>query len=183
MYYDKAELDDFTIYITASTKADTINSDIINPETIEYIGYYSTIPQLNYSVNSRSINLSWDTPVVYGLIGVQLQVAKAYKIIDNKYYPIINNDDLVWYAPALGLNPYASYDNYKKGEIGDNLVVSGNSISFSVPLFGQVDNQTVHTLYAYRIAGKTVAHSSKYSDPFLLRHAQPLHLILLRRGI
>ena len=89
------------------------------------------------------------------------------------YAPITNPAELVWYAPALGANPYESIENYKTGAKDGFLPVEGTNIAFTVPLYGQPDG-SVATMYAFRARafskrGSNVIGVSEWCAPFFVQ--------------
>lgn len=160
----KSAVQALSIYAKEKSVAGYTNSASVTPNVTDYKGYTPVVPTLTATSSGRSINLRWSAQDIYGDDGVYLQVAKAYKLVDGEYTPIVNESELVWYAPALGLNPYESEDNYKQGEVGGKLQVKSNlSVSFSVPLYGQTNSESINTLYAYRIQAKSTLETSQWS--------------------
>ena len=138
-----------TVYVTARTAADNAQgSDLV--DTTNYKGWLPATPTLTSTTNGRLAILSWLSQNIWGTQGCEVQVAKAYKIVSGAYTPIVDDSELVWYAPSMGANPYASLDNYKTGSEGGYLSVKGTDVSFALPLYGQPDG-CVPTAYAYRI--------------------------------
>ena len=154
-----------SIKVREKSEAGYTDSAVVHPDVSEYKGYTPVTPTLYITSSSRSITLRWNEQTeLYGNQGVLIQVAKAYKIVNDEYTPIVDPAELVWYAPALGLNPYESLDNYKQGNAGEKLnVATGSVVSFSVPLYGQ-PNGSINTLYAYRIKAKTTIDESAWTS-------------------
>lgn len=161
---DTDVVEDKEFKIVAKSIASTGNSLIINPDVTNYLGYTPSLPEVFNSATSRNVTLKWAEQNIYGWNGVDIQVAKGYKIVNNEYVLIEDESELEWYAPALGLNPYSSYDNYKKGEIGGYLNVKGTSISFSLPLYGQADESSVKTMYVYRLRAKSITKQTQWTN-------------------
>lgn len=164
VYPLKATLSAIKFKVVAISDGCTTNSDEEYVNIDNYLGYELTKPELFINSNSRSINLKWNKQNVYSWIGADIQVSKAYKIINGVYTPIVDDSELVWYAPALMLNPYASEENYKIGNEGGMLEVKDQNVSFSVPLYGQSTQSPINTDYAYRIRVKDIAGNSAWSD-------------------
>ena len=167
-YLSASQVQALSITVTLTTVADSVTTVPVFADVTGYKGYTPAIPELIATSQGRSITLRWNEQDIYGYIGSVIQVAKAYKKVDGKYTPITDPDDLVWYEPALGLNPYESLDNYKTGEPGRSLTVKGSTVTFTVPLFGQDQDGAISTLYAYRCAGKSVAEQSDWTEPFFV---------------
>ena len=167
-YPSVEEVASMKIRVIAKTDAGSVQSEQVSPDITDFKGWIPSVPVCYVSSSSRSVNIKWESQDVYGLTGCNIQVAKAYEIKDGKYTPVTDSSKLVWYAPALGLNPYESEENYKKGDENGKLEIKGNSISFSVPLFGQSSNESVNTLYAYRLQAKTVKTVSAWTTPYFV---------------
>lgn len=167
-YPSVEEVASMKIHVIAKTDAGSVQSEQVSPDITDFKGWVPSVPVCYVSSSSRSVNIKWESQDIYGLTGCNIQVAKAYELKGGKYTPITDSSKLVWYAPALGLNPYESEDNYKKGDENEKLEVKGNSISFSVPLFGQSSNESVNTLYAYRFQAKTVKTVSAWTTPYFV---------------
>ena len=162
------EVSSMKIRVIAKTDAGSVASEQVSPDITDFKGWIPSVPVCYVSSSSRSVNIKWESQDVYGLTGCNIQVAKAYEIKNGKYTPVTDSSKLVWYAPALGLNPYESEEHYKKGDEDGKLEVKGNSISFSVPLFGQSNDESVNTLYAYRFQAKTVKTVSAWTTPYFV---------------
>ena len=167
-YLSASQVQALSITVTVTTEADSVTTVPVFADVTDYKGYTPAIPDLIATSQGRSITLRWNEQDIYGYIGSVIQVAKSYKVVDGKYIPITDPDELVWYEPALGLNPYESLDNYKTGEPGGSLTVKGSTVTFTVPLFGQDQDGAISTLYAYRCAGKSVAEQSDWTEPFFV---------------
>lgn len=167
-YLSVSQVQALSITVTVTTEADSVTTVPVFADVTGYKGYTPAIPELIATSQGRSITLRWNEQDIYGYIGSVIQVAKAYKKVDGKYTPITDPDELVWYEPALGLNPYESIDNYKTGEPGGSLTVQGTTVTFTVPLYGQDQDGAISTLYAYRCAGKSVAEQSAWTEPFFV---------------
>ena len=167
-YPSVEEVASMKIHVIAKTDAGSVQSEQVSPDITDFKGWVPSVPVCYVSSSSRSVNIKWESQDVYGLTGCNIQVAKAYEIKDGKYTPVTDSSKLVWYAPALGLNPYESEEHYKKGDEDGKLEVKGNSISFSVPLFGQSNDESVNTLYAYRLQAKTIKTVSSWTTPYFV---------------
>lgn len=167
-YLSASQIQALSITVIVTTEADSITTVPVFADVTDYKGYTPAIPELIATSQGRSITLRWNEQDIYGYIGSVIQVAKAYKVVDGKYTPITDPDELVWYEPALGLNPYENLDNYKTGEPGGSLAVQGSTVTFTVPLYGQDQDGAISTLYAYRCAGKSVAEQSDWTEPFFV---------------
>ena len=163
-YPSAAQVSALVINAQASNGVYTVNTSNAVIDTTGYKGYTPTVPTVTYSNSGRVIVLKWDSQDIYGFKGAKIQVAKGYKLVNDVYTVITDPTELVWYAPALGQNPYSSYDAYKTGESGGYLTVDGNTISFTLPLYGQADEQSVETMYVYRVAARSVSETSAYSS-------------------
>ncbi|MCM1218952.1 MAG: hypothetical protein NC548_31100 [Lachnospiraceae bacterium] len=160
---EKADIERIVLQVRIDGEEDSVTSDAAEIDTEGYLTYVPSVPTVYPSASGRNANLSWDTQGgVYGFLGCEIQIAKAYRTAGGKCEPITDDAELEWFAPALGLNPYASLDNYKKGEAGGRLEVRGTSVSFSLPLFGQDADGAEDTQYAFRLRGKSAA--GKVSD-------------------
>ena len=168
-----AEAKAMKIHVVAKTEADSVQSAAVNPDVRDFKGWIPSVPRLYATSGSRVIPISWDTQDVYDFCGCMIQVAKAYQVANGAYAPLTNPAALEWYEPALGLNPYESAENYKRGEKDGSLSIEGTSITFTVPLYGQPDG-SLPTMYAYRArafsrkSGKVIA-ASAWSEPFFVQ--------------
>lgn len=167
-YLSASQVQGLSITVTVTTEADSVTTVPVFADVTGYKGYTPAVPELIATSQGRSITLRWNQQDIYGYIGSVIQVAKAYKVVDGKYTTITDPDELVWYEPALGLNPYESLNNYKTGEPGGSLTVQGSTVTFTVPLYGQDQDGAISTLYAYRCAGKSVAEQSAWTAPFFV---------------
>ena len=167
-YPSVEEVASMKIHVIAKTDAGSVQSEQVSPDITDFKGWVPSVPVCYVSSSSRSVNIKWESQDVYGLTGCNIQVAKAYELKGGKYTPVTDPSKLVWYAPALGLNPYESEENYKKGGENEKLEIKGNSISFSVPLFGQSGNESVNTLYAYRFQARTIKTVSDWTTPYFV---------------
>lgn len=134
-----AEAKAMKIHVVAKTEADSVQSAAVNPDVRDFKGWIPSVPRLYATSGSRVIPISWDTQDVYDFCGCMIQVAKAYQVANGAYAQLTNPAALEWYEPALGLNPYESAENYKRGEKDGSLSIEGTSITFTVPLYGQPD--------------------------------------------
>lgn len=163
-YPEAQDIDGWNVTLKITTEAHSIEIPV-TVDTSAYLGYTpQDVPEAQVSANGRLINVSWarDTKV-YGYLGGQLQVAKAYKIVDGQYTPIVDESELIWMKPALGQNPYVSEENYQDGE--GALTIDREQVSLMVPLHGQSVAPEPETMYAYRIATRTVKTSSPWTEP------------------
>ena len=163
-YPEAQDIDAWDVKLKVSTEAHSIEIPV-TVDTSSYLGYTpQDVPEAQVSANGRLINVSWarDTKV-YGYLGGQVQVAKAYKVVDGQYTPIVDESELIWMKPALGQNPYVSEENYQDGE--GALTIDREQVSLMVPLHGQSVAPEPETMYAYRIATRTVKTSSPWTEP------------------
>lgn len=163
-YPEVQDIDAWDVKLKVKTEAHSIEIPV-TVDTSSYLGYTpQDVPEAQVSANGRLISVSWarDTKV-YGYLGGQVQVAKAYKVVDGQYTPIVDESELVWMKPALGQNPYVSEENYQDGE--GILAVDREQVSLMVPLYGQSVAPEPETMYAYRIATRTVKTSSPWTEP------------------
>lgn len=155
---EKEDIAGISLKVRIEGDADTAESDDAETDVSGYLTYVPSVPTSYASASGRNANLSWDSQDgVYGFTGCDIQIAKAYKAADGKMIPVTDADGLEWYAPALGLNPYESLENYRRGDEGGYLEVRGNSVSFSLPLFGQDGGGASDTPYAFRLRGRSAA--------------------------
>lgn len=155
---EKDDIAGIELKVLIEGDADAAESDAAETDTSGYLTYIPSVPTAYTSASGRNANLSWDSQDgVYGFSGCDVQIAKAYNAADGKMIPITDEDGLEWYAPALGLNPYESLDNYRRGDAGGYLEVKGNSVSFTLPLFGQDGGGAEDTPYAFRLRGRSAA--------------------------
>lgn len=163
-YPEAQDIDGWNVTLKITTEAHSIEVPV-TVDTSSYLGYTpQDVPEAQVSANGRLINVSWERDTrVYGYLGGQVQVAKAYKVVDGQYTPIVDESELVWMKPALGQNPYVSEENYQDGE--GTLRVDREQISLMVPLYGQSVAPEPETMYAYRIATRTVKTSSPWTEP------------------
>lgn len=169
-YPTKAEITAHKISLSVSTDADSVEIADIFTDTSVFKGWIPEIPEIKLSVSGRTVPVSWNiqSDNVYDFLGCELQVAKGYKVTDGKYAVITDESELEWFAPALGLNPYESLENYKKGDKDGYLSVKGSSVAFSVPLFGQENDGAKNTMYVYRARAFTKGGKSEWSDAYFV---------------
>lgn len=163
-YPEAQDIDAWDVKLKVSTEAHSIEIPV-TVDTSSYLGYTpQDVPEAQVSANGRLINVSWtrDTKV-YGYLGGEVQVAKAYKVVDGQYTPIVDESELIWMKPALGQNPYVSEENYQDGE--GALTIDREQVSLMVPLHGQSVAPEPETMYAYRVATRTVKTSSPWTEP------------------
>ena len=155
---EREDIEKTTLQVRIEGDADSATSEPAETDLSGYLTWIPQVPKAYPSASGRSASLSWDAQDgVYGFTGCEIQIAKGYTVSDGKMSPVTDAAELEWYAPALGLNPYESVENYKRGEPGGRLEVSGGSVSFALPLFGQDADRASDTPYAFRLRGKTSA--------------------------
>ena len=177
-YPEKADIGKISLCVRIDGDEDSATSDAAEIDTEGYLTYVPSTPTVYPSASGRNASLSWNAQDgVYGFLGCEIQIAKAYKTAGVKCEPITDEAELEWFAPALGLNPYESLENYKKGEAGGRLEVRGTAVSFSLPLFGQDADGAEDTPYAFRLRGKSGAGKvSEWTSPlFVLCRAVSAH--------
>lgn len=154
----------WAVTLTVETEAGSVDVPV-TVDVSEYKGYTPKgKPVAQASANGRLVNASWQRDTsVYGYTGADVQVAKAYKVVDGQYTPIVDESELVWMKPALGQNPYVSEDNYQDG--AGSLFVNREQVSLLVPLYGQAIAPEPETMYAYRVATRTVKGIGPWSNP------------------
>ena len=169
-YPTKAEVLAHKIILSVSTAADYVEISDIATDISVFKGWIPDVPDIKLSVSGRTVPVSWNiqSDNVYDFLGCELQVAKGYKVTAGKYSVITNESELEWFAPALGLNPYDSLENYKKGDKDGYLSVKGSSVAFSVPLFGQDNDGAMNTMYVYRARAFTKGGKSEWSDAYFI---------------
>ena len=169
-YPTKAEVLAHTIILSVSTAADSVEISDIAIDISVFKGWIPDVPDIKLSVSGRTVPVSWNiqSDNVYDFLGCELQVAKGYKVTAGKYSVITDESELEWFAPALGLNPYESLENYKKGDKDGYLSVKGSSVAFSVPLFGQDNDGAMNTMYVYRARAFTKGGKSEWSDAYFI---------------
>lgn len=162
-YPEAQDIDAWDVKLKVSTEAQSIEIPV-TVDTSAYLGYTpQDVPEAQVSANGRLINVSWERDTrVYGYLGGQVQVAKAYKIVDGQYTPIVDESELIWMKPALGQNPYVSEENYQDG--AGSLFVNREQVSLLVPLYGQAIAPEPETMYAYRVATRTEKTVGPWSD-------------------
>lgn len=169
-YPTKAEVLAHKIILSVSTAADSVEISDIATDISVFKGWIPDVPDIKLSVSGRTVPVSWNiqSDNVYDFLGCELQVAKGYKVTAGKYSVITDESELEWFAPALGLNPYDSLENYKKGDKDGYLSVKGSSVAFSVPLFGQDNDGAMNTMYVYRARAFTKGGKSEWSDAYFV---------------
>lgn len=169
-YPTKAEVLAHKIILSVSTAADSVEISDIATDISVFKGWIPDVPDIKLSVSGRTVPVSWNiqSDNVYDFLGCELQVAKGYKVTAGKYSVITDESELEWFAPALGLNPYDSLENYKKGDKDGYLSVKGSSVAFSVPLFGQDNDGAMNTMYVYRARAFTKGGKSEWSDAYFI---------------
>lgn len=169
-YPTKAEVLAHKIILSVSTAADSVEISDIAIDISVFKGWIPDVPDIKLSVSGRTVPVSWNiqSDNVYDFLGCELQVAKGYKVTAGKYSVITDESELEWFAPALGLNPYDSLENYKKGDKDGYLSVKGSSVAFSVPLFGQDNDGAMNTMYVYRARAFTKGGKSEWSDAYFV---------------
>lgn len=160
---EASDIAGWAVTLTVETEAGSVDVPV-TVDVSEYKGYTpKDKPVAQASANGRLVNASWQRDTsVYGYTGADVQVAKAYKIVDGQYTPIVNESELVWMKPALGQNPYVSEDNYQDG--AGSLFVNREQVSLLVPLYGQATAPEPETMYAYRVATRTEKTVGPWSD-------------------
>lgn len=161
---EASDIAGWAVTLTVETEAGSVDVPV-TVDVSEYKGYTpKDKPVAQASANGRLVNASWQRDTsVYGYTGADVQVAKAYKVVDGQYTPIVDESDLVWMKPALGQNPYVSEDNYQDG--AGSLFVNREQVSLLVPLYGQAIAPEPETMYAYRVATRTVKGIGPWSNP------------------
>lgn len=169
-YPTKAEVLAHKIILSVSTAADSVEISDIAIDISVFKGWIPDVSDIKLSVSGRTVHVSWNiqSDNVYDFLGCELQVAKGYKVTAGKYSVITDESELEWFAPALGLNPYESLENYKKGDKDGYLSVKGSSVAFSVPLFGQDNDGAMNTMYVYRARAFTKGGKSEWSDAYFI---------------
>ena len=175
-YLTPAQVAALTVTVEARTQADSAEGSA-QVSVQNFKGWLPAVPSVTATGSGRLAILNWSGQDIWGAQGVEIQCAKAYKIVEGEYKEISDNSELEWFAPKLGANPYAGLDAWKNGETGGFLSAQGNSVSFSLPLYGQPE-ESVPTQYAYRVrafskVGETVAGHSDWSEPFYVT-ARPI---------
>ncbi len=170
IYPTKNDIAKISIKLKVETEADSVEVSNITIDVSNFLGWIPNVPDIRISVSGRTVPLSWNiqNDNVYDFLGCEIQVAKAYKIVNDTYIVITDKTELEWYAPALGLNPYENLDNYKKGDKDSYLSVKGSSVAFSVPLYGQDNDGTISTMYAYRARAYTKGGKSAWTDTYFV---------------
>lgn len=170
IYPTKDDIAKISIKLKVETEADSVEVSNITIDVSNFLGWIPNVPDIRISVSGRTVPLSWNiqNDNVYDFLGCEIQVAKAYKILNDTYTVITDKTELEWYAPALGLNPYENLDNYKKGDKDSYLSVKGSSVAFSVPLYGQDNDGTISTMYAYRARAYTKGGKSAWTDTYFV---------------
>lgn len=169
IYPTKDDIAKISIKLKVSTDADSVEVSNITIDVSNFLSWIPNVPDIRISVSGRTVPLSWNIQTdVYDFLGCEIQVAKAYKLVNDTYTVITDETELEWYAPALGLNPYESLDNYKKGDKNGYLSVKGSSVAFSVPLYGQDNDGAVSTMYAYRARTYTKGGKSSWTDTYFV---------------
>ena len=168
LFPEKSDIEAMEFCVQIVSIADSSTSDVAKIDASDYLTYIAKKPTVYIFSSSRSASLHWDAQTdCYGFRGCDIQIARGYKAASGKYEPITDEKELVWYAPALGLNPYESLENYKRGEADGYLDVKGTSVSFSLPLFGQDGDGARDTTYAFRLRARTDAgKTSEWSDVY-----------------
>ena len=168
-YLTPAQAAALTVTVETRTQADSAEGSA-QVSVQNFKGWLPAVPSVTATGSGRLAILNWSGQDIWGAQGIEIQCAKAYKVVEGEYQEISDESELEWFAPKLGANPYASLDAWKNGETGGFLSAEGNSVSFSLPLYGQPE-ESVPTQYAYRArafskVGETVAGRSNWSDPF-----------------
>ena len=168
-YLTPAQAAALTVTVEARTQADSAEGSA-QVSVQNFKGWLPALPSVTATESGRLAILNWNDQDIWGAQGVEIQCAKAYKIVEGEYKEISDNSELEWFAPKLGANPYASLDAWKNGETGGFLSAEGSSVSFNLPLYGQPE-ESVPTQYAYRArafskVGETMSGRSDWSEPF-----------------
>lgn len=168
-YLTPAQAAALTVTVEARTQADSAEGSA-QVSTQNFKGWLPAIPSVTATGSGRLAILNWSGQDIWGTQGIEIQCSRAYKVVEGEYQEISNESELEWFAPKLGANPYVSLDAWKSGEEDGFLSAQGNSVSFSLPLYGQPE-ESVPTQYAYRVrafskVGETVAGRSDWSEPF-----------------
>lgn len=76
----------------------------------------------------------------YGVVQYKVEVSRADDVNED--------NERIYYKPAMNKDPYSSESNYKDGE---GYVLSGENFVQIVPLKGQSTNEIENTIYYYRV--------------------------------
>lgn len=150
------------IYGKESANYKTVDVDLTHYKT--WIPVEAT---LSTRVNGRGVTLGWGyASEWYGRDKTEIQIAKGYTIDAHGEIVLITDPAaLTWYSPALGVDPYASYESYREGAVDGFLSRSGDTVSLSLPLYGQneVDPVSRDTPYYIRLRSTTFVPTT--TDP------------------
>jgi photosystem II stability/assembly factor-like uncharacterized protein len=159
-YPEIADLADWKFRIQAVNIYDI--TSVASPEAYVNTDQYNTwlprVPSLNTRVNGRGLSLGWGfASDWYGMGPVDIQIAKGYTVVSGEVVLITNPASLVAYAPAVGVDPAANYENYKEGEIDGYLSRDGSTFFIALPLYGQNETDPISrdTPYYVRVRGST----------------------------
>ena len=107
---------------------------ISSVDTSQYGTWLPPQPTVGGGISAmREVRAMVDPPAnVFGIIGYDIQISK---------------DQVNWYKPALGLDVYASEENFKQGNIGEWRRISVPQWTQSVPLENQATDPQATTYY------------------------------------
>lgn len=134
--------------------------------TTAYVGWNPSAPAVSTTENGRGPTIGWsDAAAWYGAGAHDIQIAKGYTVVGGVPELITNLGTLTAYAPAVGLNPRDSYDNFKSGSADGFLTRAGTTLALSLPLYGQNEADAVcyDTPYYVRVRSSTNVPTS--ADP------------------
>ncbi|MFA5706712.1 MAG: hypothetical protein WDA41_10195 [Candidatus Neomarinimicrobiota bacterium] len=132
-----------------------------------YIGWTPATPAINTRVSGRGVSVGWSFATKwYGQGDVDLQIAKGYTVdAEGEIELITETDTLVAYAPATGVDPVASYENYREGAVDGFLTRAGNAFFIALPLYGQNEDPISSRDTPYYIRVRSVSNQPTTAAP------------------
>lgn len=135
-------------------------------DTSIYGTWSPSAPVLSTRVSGRGISIGWAyNDLWYGVGDAQIQIAKGYTVSGGEISVITDTGTLEWYAPAIGLDPSLSYDNFREGTLNGYLERGGNAFFVSVPLYGQNENPITSRDTPYFVRVRSTSRQPTTSNP------------------
>lgn len=132
-----------------------------------YVGWTPATPSISTRVNGRGVSIGWNfASTWYGQGDVDVQIAKGYTVDeDGELVLITDTSTLEAYAPATGVDPTESYENYKEGTLSGFLTRGGNAFFVALPLYGQNEEPASTRDTPYYIRVRSISEQPTTAEP------------------